>query len=222
MPRRHRARAGDLNAARRIGRAAAIAVSEDPHLVERRVGGATLLAGGFLEVHKDEVLLPDGSAATREYIRHPGAVAVVPILDDGRLVLVRQYRYPVAKVLLEWPAGKRDDGESTLACAMRELQEETGYTAREWAYGGEIHNAAAYSSESIWIWFARGLVAGAQRLDHGEFVEPVVLGEAELEALAARDGLPDVKTLIGLQWLQNWRTGRRELAWLGAADAAAL
>jgi len=194
----------------------------DAHLFEHRIGGTTLLSGGFLEVRRDEVLLPDGRPATREYIRHPGAVAVVPILDDDRLVLVRQYRYPVAKVLLEWPAGKRDDGESTLACAMRELQEETGYTAREWAYGGEIHNAAAYSSESIWIWFARGLTPGPQQLDSGEFVEMVTLSEAELDAIAARDGLPDVKTLIGLQWLQRWRAGTRVLAWCSAAEAAAL
>jgi ADP-ribose pyrophosphatase len=194
----------------------------DAHLFEHRIGGTTLLSGGFLEVRRDDVLLPDGRPATREYIQHPGAVAVVPILDDGRLVLVRQYRYPVAKVLLEWPAGKRDDGESTLACAMRELQEETGYTAREWAYGGEIHNAAAYSSESIWIWFARGLTPGPQQLDSGEFVEMVTLSEAELDAIATRDGLPDVKTLIGLQWLQRWRAGTRALTWCSAAEAAAL
>jgi len=194
----------------------------DAHLFEHRIGGTTLLSGGFLEVRRDDVLLPDGRPATREYILHPGAVAVVPILDDGRLVLVRQYRYPVAKVLLEWPAGKRDDGESTLACAMRELREETGYTAREWAYGGEIHNAAAYSSESIWIWFARGLTPGPQQLDSGEFVEMVTLSEAELDAIATRDGLPDVKTLIGLQWLQRWRAGTRALTWCSAAEAAAL
>jgi ADP-ribose pyrophosphatase len=194
----------------------------DAHLFEHRIGGTTLLSGGFLEVRRDDVQLPDGRPATREYILHPGAVAVVPILDDGRLVLVRQYRYPVAKVLLEWPAGKRDDGESTLACAMRELREETGYTAREWAYGGEIHNAAAYSSESIWIWFARGLTPGPQQLDSGEFVEMVTLSEAELDAIAARDGLPDVKTLIGLQWLQRWRAGTRALTWCSAAEAAAL
>jgi ADP-ribose pyrophosphatase len=180
------------------------------------------VSGGFLEVRRDDVLLPDGSHASREFIQHGGAVAVVPLLDDGRLVLVRQYRYPVAKVLLEWPAGKRDPGESTLACAMRELQEETGYTASEWAYGGEIHNAAAYSSESIWIWFARGLVAGPKRLDHGEFVETVTLAEAELAAIDLHDGLPDVKTLIGLHWLQQWRAGRRPLAWHSAQNAAAL
>ena len=100
----------------------------DEHLIEHRTGGQTLLSGGFLEVRRDTVRLPDGTPATREFIQHGGAVAVVPLLDDGRVVLVRQYRYPLAKVLLELPAGKRDAGETTLQCAMRELAEETGYT----------------------------------------------------------------------------------------------
>lgn len=194
----------------------------DGHLREHRVASTTLLAGGFLELRRDDVRLPDGQHATREYIAHPGAVAVVPLLDDGRVVLVRQYRYPVAKVLIEFPAGKRDPGETALACAMRELAEETGYQAREWAYGGEIHNAAAYSSESIWIWFARGLIAGTPQLDAGEFVETVLLSEADLEALDLAGELPDVKTAIGLHWLQSWRAGRRVLRFTGAAQAPRL
>lgn len=187
--------------------------TDDGHLRERRTGGRTLLEGGFLEVHRDDVVLPDGSAATREYIRHPGAVAVVPLLDDGRVVLVRQYRYPIARTIVEIPAGKRDAGESTLECARRELREETGFRAREWAFACEIHNAAAYSSESIWIYFARGLIGGEQKLDDGEFVEVMKLSEAELDALAMGDGLPDVKTRIGLHWLQRWRAGAWPLAW---------
>jgi ADP-ribose pyrophosphatase len=189
----------------------------DAHLVEHRQGGVTLVSGGFLQVHRDDVRLPDGSAATREYIQHPGAVAVIPLLDDGRLVLVRQYRYPVAKVLLEFPAGKLEIGEPTLACAQRELAEETGYTASEWAFAGEIHNAAAYSTESIWLWFARGLLPGAQNLDAGEFVEVARLTESELDALAQQGELPDVKTRIGLHWLQRWRAGAWALDWAPAA-----
>ena len=185
----------------------------DAHLVERRVGGRTLLEGGFLEVRRDDVLLPDGSTATREYIRHPGAVAVIPLLDDGRIVLVRQFRYPIGRTIVEFPAGKLDAGEPPLACARRELAEETGYRAREWAFACEIHNAAAYSSESIWLYFARGLVAGEQRLDVGEFLDVLSLNEAELDALAAGDGLPDVKTRIGLHWLQRWRAGAWALQW---------
>jgi ADP-ribose pyrophosphatase len=202
-------------------------VAADEHLIEHATGASTLLHRGWIELRRDEVTLPDGSAATREYLRHDGAVAVVPLLegvDDGtalRLVLVRQYRYPLARVLLEFPAGKLEPGEAQLACAKRELQEETGYLAREWAYGGEIHNAAAYSSESIWIWFARGLVPGPARPDAGEFVETVTLPQAELEALADRGELTDVKTQIGLAWLQRWQTGYRALPWHTVSDAAA-
>jgi ADP-ribose pyrophosphatase len=195
---------------------------EDRHLREERVAGETLISGGFLELRRDLVRLPDGHQTTREYIQHPGAVAVVPLLDDGRIVLVRQYRYPIGKVLVEFPAGKRDPHESTLECAMRELLEETGYAAREWAYAGEIHNAAAYSTESIWIWFARGLVEGPPQPDHGEFVETVHFSQTELEAMDRRGELPDVKTLVGLHWLQSWRAGARELSWRNAEQAARL
>lgn len=194
---------------------------DDEHLIERRLASRPLASGGFLEVLRDDVRLPDGNAATREYIRHGGAVAVIPVLDDGRLVLVRQYRYPVVRVLLEWPAGKRDAGESTLACGQRELLEETGYRAAQWAYGGAIHNAAAYSTESIWLWFARGLEAGPARLDDGEFVETVTLSDDELLALELRGDLSDVKTLVGLHWLRQWRGGIRTLAWHDAAAASA-
>ena len=190
-------------------------MSADAHLREQRLDGRVLLEGGFLEVRRDEVRLPDGGTATREYVRHPGAVAVVPLLDDGRLVLVRQFRYPVGQVLLEFPAGKIDPGESVLACAQRELVEETGYRAGEWARAGLIHNAAAYSTEISEIWFARGLTAGAPRLDAGEFVETCLLDEAELEAHAARGELSDVKTLVGLMWLQKWRAGLWALDWRG-------
>jgi ADP-ribose pyrophosphatase len=199
-------------------------VAADEHLIERATGDSTLLHRGWIELRRDTVTLPDGSTATREYLRHDGAVAVVPLLGDGpdlRLVLVRQYRYPLARVLLEFPAGKLEPGEAQLACAMRELREETGYVAREWAYGGEIHNAAAYSSESIWIWFARGLLPGPARPDAGEFVETVTLSQAELEALADRGELTDVKTQIGLAWLQRWQAGHRALPWHTVAGAAA-
>ena len=179
------------------------------------------MQGGFLEVRRDEVRLPDGHHATREYVRHGGAVAVIPLLDDGRVVLVRQFRYPIGKVLIELPAGRLEPGETQLSCGIRELQEETGYRAAEWAYGGEIHNAAAYSTESIWLWFARGLVAGEASLDVGEFVEPIALSEAELDALAASDRLPDVKTTVALQWLQRWRAGVRTLVWQSATEATA-
>lgn len=195
--------------------------ADDQHLIERRIGSTTLLQGGFLEVRRDTVLLPDGSEATREFIQHPGAVAVIPLLDGGpdpRLVLVRQHRYPIDRVLLEWPAGKRDVGEPTLACAQRELVEETGYVATGWAFAGHIHNAAAYSTERLTLWFARGLVPGPARPDSGEFVETVLMKASELAALDARGEITDVKTLIGLHWLQQCLAGNRAWAWAGAGQ----
>jgi ADP-ribose pyrophosphatase len=191
----------------------------DAHLREHGLGGVVLSKSSFIELRRDDVRLPDGSAATREYVVHPGAVAIVPLLDDGRLVLERQFRYPVGKVLLEIPAGKIDPGESVLACAQRELLEETGYQAREWARAGVVHNAAAYSTEGIEIWFARGLSAGTQRLDVGEFIELCLMTEAELERRAATGELSDVKTLIGLMWLQKWRAGLWSLDWFSAKSA---
>lgn len=185
----------------------------DAHLVETVIGSSTLLRGGFLEVRRDAVRLPDGGQASREYIVHPGAVAVVPILDDGRLILVRQYRHPLRRVLLEFPAGKIDPGESVGGCARRELREETGYRAREWARAGLFHNAAAYCDERIEIWFARGLMAGSQNLDPGEFVEVVALDAQALHAMARGGELTDAKTLIGLQWLMQWQQGRWPLEW---------
>jgi ADP-ribose pyrophosphatase len=192
----------------------------DTHLREHRTGGRTLLEGGFLQVHRDDVRLPDGQHATREYIQHGGAVAVVALLDDGRLVLVRQYRYPLGQVLLELPAGKRDPGETTWFCAQRELLEETGYSATQWAYAGALHNAAAYSTEAIWVWFARGLVAGEKRPDDGEFVETVRLTPEALAAMDAVGELTDAKTLIGLAWLRAAQAGKRPCEWMSAAQAA--
>ena len=189
------------------------APADDAHLIERRTGGKTLISGGFLEVRRDDIELPDGGHATREYVVHPGAVGIVAILDDGRIVMERQYRYPIGQVLLEIPAGKIDAGEPPFETAVRELREETGYIAREWARACRIHNAPAYATEIIEIWFARGLLAGAQKLDAGEFLDIHLMTEAELDALAARGELTDVKTLIALMWLQKWRAGLWALDW---------
>jgi ADP-ribose pyrophosphatase len=187
--------------------------SIDAHLREEALLSEPVYRGTFLEVRRDRVRLPDGAAAQREYIVHPGAVMVVPLLDDGRLVVERQWRHPLARVMLEFPAGKLDDGEAPLHCAVRELLEETGYHAAEWARAGILHNAIAYSNEGIEIWFARGLTAGAPQLDAGEFLEVGSASADELEAMAQRGELTDAKTLIGLLWLQHWRAGRWPLEW---------
>ena len=185
----------------------------DKHLREELVSSQQAYLGHFLDVRRDEVRLPDGSLAAREYIVHPGAVMIVPLLDDGRLVVERQFRYPMGRVMLEFPAGKLDVGEPPLQCAIRELAEETGYRAREWARAGILHNAIAYSDEGIEVWFARGLELGNRALDAGEFLDVEITTVAALEELAQRGELTDAKTLIGLLWLQNWQSGRWQMAW---------
>lgn len=185
----------------------------DDHLTEKRLHGRQVWRGVLLDVHCDTVQLPDGGTATREYIVHPGAVFIVPILDDGRLVLVRQHRYPLDRVLLEFPAGKIDPGESTARCAERELAEETGFRAAEWARAGVLHNAPAYSNEGIEIWFARGLRPGTQALDHGEHIDVALHTAQELDAMTASGQLTDAKTMIGLLWLHKWRAGEWALDW---------
>jgi ADP-ribose pyrophosphatase len=187
--------------------------SADAHLREETIESKQVFRGGFLDVRCDRVRLPNGHESRREYIVHPGAVMVVPLLDDGRLVVERQYRYPMGRVMLEFPAGKLDPGEPGLSCAIRELAEETGYRASEWARAGILHNAIAYSDEGIEVWFARGLTLGERALDHGEFLDVSTATLEELLALAQSGELTDAKTLIGMMWLQNWHNGLWALAW---------
>lgn len=196
------------------------AADADEHLRETPLASDWILRGHFLQVKRDRVALPNGREATREYIRHPGAAVIVPLLDDGRVLLERQYRYPLGRVVLEFPAGKLDPDESPLRCAMRELFEETGYTAREWAYAGVTHNAIAYADERIEIFFARGLVAGERRLDDEEFLDLLAVGEDELDRMAFDGRVTDAKSLTCLLWLQRWRSGAWPLAWMTADEAA--
>ena len=187
--------------------------NNDRHLVEIPVGSEELLKGHFLQVRRDTVRLPDGRHSLREYVIHPGAVMIVAQLDDGRLVLERQYRYPVQAVMIEFPAGKLDAGEASLACAQRELLEETGYTAREWAKAGVLHPVISYSTEYIDIWFARGLSLGERNLDIGEFLDVFTATPAELLNWCSTGKVTDAKTLTGMLWMQNLLSGAWTLDW---------
>ncbi len=186
---------------------------DDAHLSEVQLSSEVLFEGRFLRGRRDTVRLPDGSTGVREYIVHPGAVVVVALHDDGQVVVERQFRYPVGQVITEFPAGKLDPGEAPLACGKRELLEETGFTAREWAYAGRMHLAIGYSDEVIHIYFARGLVQGDRDLDDGEFLDVVRMPVADV-LQGVRDGrITDAKTLACCNWLDHVARGDWTLEW---------
>jgi len=172
-------------------------------LSERKVSSRLVYDGKLLKVRSDTVRLPDGNTAEREYIEHPGAVAVIALTDAGELVMERQYRYPLGRDMIEIPAGKIDPHEDPFATAKRELKEETGYTAAQWRHVATINIAIAYSNERIEIYLAKGLKHESAKLDEEEFLEVFTLPLAT--ALAwVRDGkITDSKTVAGLFWAEK-------------------
>ena len=164
--------------------------------------------GAFLKIRKDRVRMPDGRASGREYVVHPGAAAMVPIFPDGRVLIERQFRYPLRAEFIEIPAGKLDPGESSLQTARRELLEETGYRAAQWAFLTTIHPAIGFADERLDIFLCRELEHVGRQLDDGEFLEIdiVTLGWLMDELRAGR--LTDVKTQIAVHWLERIVEGR--------------
>jgi len=190
---------------------------QDSHLIETRLSSEEIFQGHFLHAFRDRVSLPDGSNAVREYVRHPGAAMVIALLEDAHrgtlVVLERQYRHPVAQVMIEFPAGKLDKSEDALSCAQRELREETGYQAKEWARAGVLHPVISYSTEYIEVWFARGLTAGPPSLDQGEFLEVFTATPSEVLDWCFEGKITDSKTLTAALWLQNVLSGKWPLEW---------
>lgn len=178
--------------------------SADPKLAEVFVEGEEVYSGVLLHVWRDVVRLPSGRTAVREYIRHPGAAVVVPLFDDERVLLERQYRYPHARVMIELPAGKLDPGEPHLATAQRELREETGYVARDWQRLGAIHPSVAYTDELIEIYLARGLEPRDAKLDEDEFLETFELPFGEALDWVAQGRITDAKSVAALLWVRTF------------------
>jgi ADP-ribose pyrophosphatase len=182
-------------------------VGTDLQLTEIKIDGELVYEGHFLQVQCDRIALPDGKITQREYIRHPGAVVILPLLPDGTVLLERQFRYPLDRVFIEFPAGKIDPGEDPLACAKRELREETGYTATDWQFVCTIHNAIAYSDEHLDLYVARGLMAGPSALDDGEFLETFSASVEQVLEWVRSGKITDVKTIIGAFWLEKLVAG---------------
>lgn len=179
---------------------------DDDHLIETRLDSAHVFDGALLHVRRDRVRLPNGAEATREYVVHPGAVLIVPVLADGRLVLERQFRYPVGRVMLEFPAGKIDPHEAPLATAQRELREEAGYAAVTWQHLGTVHPEIGYSTEAIEMYLATGLAHVGAHLDDGEFLDIVLMTEDALLAAFDAGEVTDGKTVAAMFAWHRHRT----------------
>ncbi len=186
-------------------------------LIEKKLDSTELFQGKLLHAFRDTVELQNGALATREYVVHPGAVMVVPLMVDSSgdlsLLMERQFRYPVNRVMIEFPAGKLDPGERSWHCARRELREETGYSASFWAFAGTLHPVISYSTEFVDIWFAKGLTLGEQALDDGEFLDVFTASPAQLLEWCRTGAVTDAKTMIAALWLQNVLSGAWTLDW---------
>ena len=169
------------------------------NLNEVQTGSEEIFDGVILHVFKDTVQLPNGKAATREVIRHVGAVGIVPLTDDGKVIVERQFRYPLNRVITEIPAGKLDSlTEDRLSAAKRELEEETGYTATEWIDLGDYYPAAAYCDERITLYLARNLSLGQRHLDEDEFLNFEAVPLAELVEQVMDGTITDGKTQVAV------------------------
>lgn len=176
-------------------------------LTEKQLFSKTVYQGGLLHVKEDQVQLPNGHATRREYILHPGAVVIIPLLANGDVVLERQFRYPLHRDLFELPAGKLDGGESPLVCGQRELLEETGYSAAKWQYLATIHPCIGYSNESMSLFLAQALTEGEHQRDGDEFLEIFTLPLNEALEWVRTGRITDVKTVIGLFWAEKILNG---------------
>jgi ADP-ribose pyrophosphatase len=176
-------------------------VSSD--FTERKITSRAVYRGRLLKVNEDEVGLPDGSSALREYVVHPGAAIILPLFDDGSVLLERQFRYPLGQHFYELPAGKLEPDEAPIETAKRELLEETGYAAAEWRELGRLHPCVGYSDEKIDFFLARKLEFRGAHLDEGEFLETLRVPLAESVDWIRRGRITDTKTILGLFWAEK-------------------
>lgn len=168
-------------------------------LRETRIDGKRIYDGRAVKLDVDQIRLPDGNETVREVVRHPGAVMIVPLTSDGRVILVRQYRYCAGQALLELPAGTLDPGEEPLACARRELHEETGYTSREWHHVTTFYTTPGFTDELIHLFFARDVEPDGEGGGiEDETIETVMMPLSSAQTLARRGEIHDAKTMVGL------------------------
>jgi ADP-ribose pyrophosphatase len=175
---------------------------------EKKISSEFVYEGRLFDVKKDIVALPDGKTSDREYVIHPGAVMVVPVIEPASVLLERQYRYPLHAHFYELPAGKKEPGEDPAITAKRELLEETGYVAQEWRHLGTLHPSVGYSDEVVDLYLATKLRYEKQNTDDGEFLEVLILPVAQAIEWVKRRKITEVKTIVGLLWLDRILHGR--------------
>ena len=173
------------------------------NLKESKISSEIIYQGIFLDVRRDEVRLPNGNTSIREWIKHPGAVCIIPRLPDNRIALIRQYRYPVKKEMIELPAGKLDKNENPEDCAMRELEEEIGYRAGKLTFLTHIHPAIGFADEVMGLYMAESLVKTACNQDEDEFLELMPTPLDEAVKMVWNGKITDVKTIIGILWAKR-------------------
>ena len=173
-------------------------IIHDKKLDETTISSEQGFNGGLLKLWVDKVKLPNGDTSTREYIKHQGAVAILPVLEDGSIIFVKQYRYAVSSVIYEIPAGKLEKGEEHLPSAQRELSEETGYSATDWSYMTSIVTTPGFTNETIHLYLAKGLTGGKPHPDDDEFLEVVALKPDKVKAMILSQEIVDAKTLAAL------------------------
>ena len=178
------------------------------YLKEKTIRSETVYEGTFLTLKKDKIILPNGSTSNREWIKHPGAVCCVPILPNGEIVLIRQYRYAVKEEMIEIPAGKLDKNEIPEKCALRELEEEIGYKANKLTLLANIHPAVGFTDEKMWLYLAENLVKTKQSLDADEFLEAIPTKLDDAVKMVWNGQITDVKTIIGILWAQRMLLGK--------------
>jgi ADP-ribose pyrophosphatase len=178
-------------------------VSKHDHLYEKTIASQSIYEGRIIKVKVDEVLLPNGHTAKREIVNHQGAVAVLPLTDDGKMVAVRQFRKPLERTIVEIPAGKLEPGEEPLACASRELEEETGYQAKHFDHLSSFYTSPGFADELLHVYIATGLTKGESRPDEDEFVDVLELTLEEAHELHRSGEIRDAKTVTALFAWEN-------------------
>ncbi len=181
-------------------------MAQEKDITETQISSEVIASGGMLTVHRDQVQLANGHQSQREYVLHPGAVVVVPVLNNGNVILEKQFRYPLRQAFIELPAGKIDPGEALLTTGQRELLEETGYTAAHWVKLGLQHPCIGYSDEVIHMYLAYGLTAGESQQDIDESLEVFEMPFQRAVAQVYQGKITDAKTIVALMFAQEYLT----------------